>query len=178
MKKIWTIGMMLLLMSSCVKHANIYLKLSEEDAAAIPYREGQTVKFLNQDGDTVTYEVTRDEIYPYNGEQYINAIHGGDVMHPAPHSTECYARTVILYEQSYANHMCFTVKPGKEFSFYFISNEGELNLDMYLPSVSSYTINGIDYEHVHHELLYDWYYNEEFGLLSFTKGDFSITRIP
>ena len=187
MKKIWTIGMMLLLMSSCVKHADIYLKLSEKDAAAIPYREGQTVKFLNQDGDTVTYQLVRDEIYPYNGEQYINAIHGGDVMHPAPHSTECYARTVILYEQSYANHMCFTVKPGKEFSFYFISNEGELNLDMYLPSVSSYTINGIDYEHVHHEilyshftgeLLYDWYYNEEFGLLSFTKGDFSITRIP
>ena len=127
MKKIWTIGMMLLLMSSCVKHADIYLKLSEEDAAAIPYREGQTVKFLDQNGDTVTYEVTRDEIYPYNGEQYINAIHGGDVMHPAPHSTECYAHTVILYEQSYANHMCFTVKPGKEFSFYFISNEGELN---------------------------------------------------
>mgnify|MGYP007122060774 FL=1 len=153
MKKIWTIGMMLLLMSSCVKHADIYLKLSEEDAAAIPYREGQTVKFLNQDGDTVTYQLVRDEIYPYNGEQYINAIHGGDVMHPAPHSTECYARTVILYEQSYANHMCFTVKPGKEFSFYFISNEGELNLDMYLPSVSSYTINGIDYEHVHHEIL-------------------------
>jgi len=27
-------------------------------------------------------------------------------------------------------------------------------------------------------LLYDWYYNEEFGLLSFTKGDFSLTRIP
>ena len=124
MKKIWTIGMMLLLMSSCVKHADIYLKLSEEDAAAIPYREGQTVKFLNQDGDTVTYEVTREDTYPYNYEQYNNAIHGGDVMHPAPHSTECYARTVILYEQSYANHMCFTVKPGKEFSFYFISNEG------------------------------------------------------
>ena len=187
MKKIWTIGMMLLLMSSCVKHADIYLKLSEEDAAAIPYRDGQTVKFLNQDGDTVTYEVTRDEIYPYNGEQCINAIHGGDVMHPAPHSTECYARTVILYEQSYANHMCFTVKPGKEFSFYFISNEGELNLDMYLPSVSSYTINSIDYEHVHHEilyshftgeLLYDWYYNEEYGLLYFEKGNFSLTRIP
>ena len=187
MKKIWTIGMMLLLMSSCVKHADIYLKLSEEDAAAIPYREGQTVKFLDQNGDTVTYEVTRDEIYPYNGEQYINAIHGGDVMHPAPHSTECYARTVILYEQSYANHMCFTVKPGKEFSLYFISNEGELNLDMYLPSVSSYTINGIDYEHVHHEilysqftgeLLYDWYYSEELGLLYFKKGDFSLTRIP
>ena len=187
MKKLLILGMTLLMMSSCVKHAQVYLLLSEEEAAAIPYQMGQTVKFLNQNGDTVTYEVTREDTYPYNYEQYINAIHGGDVMHPAPHSTECYARTVILYEQSYANHMCFTVKPGKEFSFYFISNEGELNLDMYLPSVSSYAINGIEYEGVHHEilysqytgeLLYDWYYNEEFGLLYFEKGSFSLTRIP
>lgn len=184
MKKIWTIGMMLLLMSSCVKHANIYLKLSDEDAAAIPYREGQTVKFLNQDGDTLSYQLVRDEIYPYNGEQYINAIIGGDVMHPAPHSTECYARTVILIcEEWNGKRLCFTARPEKEFSFY--SDGLDLNISL-LPN-GPCTINGIDYEHVHHEilysqytgeLLYDWYYNEEFGLLSFTKGDFSITRIP
>ena len=187
MKKLLIMSMMLMIMSACVKHPDIYVKLSEEDAAAIPYEMGQTVKFLDQNGDTVTYQVTRDETYPYNYEQYINAIHGGDVMHPAPQATECYARTVILYEQSYANHLSFTVKPGKEFAFYFISNAGELNLDMNLSSTSTYTINGIDYEHVHHEilyshytgeLLYDWYYNEELGLLSFQKGDFSLTRIP
>ena len=186
MKKTMMIGMTLLMMSSCIKHADIYTLLSDADAAAIPYEQGQTVKFLDQNGDTVTYQVERDVIYPYNDGQYINAIHGGDVMHPAHHSVECYARTVNLCEQSYANHFCFTVKPGKEFSFYFISSEGELNLDMYLPSNNSYTINGIDYERVHHEilyshytgeLLYDWYYNEEFGLLYFQKGEFSLTRI-
>ena len=155
MKKIWTIGMMLLLMSSCVKHADIYLKLSEEDAAAIPYREGQAVKFLNQDGDTVTYEVTRDEIYPYNGEQYINAIHGGDVMHPAPHSTECYARTVILYEQL----MNYSIDTLKQM---IIDDDPFIE---FFSATDNYN-------------LYDWYYNEEFGLLYFEKGDFSLTRIP
>ena len=181
------IGMTLLLMSSCVKHANPYLKLSDADAAAIPYQMGQTVKFLDQNGDTVTYEVIRDETYPYNYEQYNTAIAGGDVMHPAPQSTECYARTVNLREQSYANRMSFTVKPGKEFSFCFISSQGKLDIDMYLPSDNTYTIDGIDYERVHHEILYsqytgeliyDWYYNEEFGLLYFQKGEFSLTRIP
>ena len=188
MKKILMIGMMLLLMSSCVKHAQIYMLLSDEDAAAIPYEMGQTVKFLDQNGDTITYQVTRDVIYPYNDEQYINALNGGDVMHTAHHSIECYARTVNLtHEQSYANRLCFTVKPGKEFSFCFGGGINNLDLDMSLLTNGPYTINGIDYEGVHHEilysqytgeLLYDWYYNEEFGLLYFKKGDFSLTRIP
>lgn len=188
MKKLLMIGMTLFMMSSCIKHANIYMLLSDEDAAAIPYEMGQTVKFLDQNGDTISFQVTRDVTYPYNGEQYINALNGGDVMHPAHHSIECYARTVNLTEgQSYANRLCFTVRPEKEFSFCFGYGENGINLDMYLPSNSSYTINGIDYERVHHEILYsqftgeliyDWYYNEEFGLLYFQKGDFSLTRIP
>lgn len=181
------IGLTLLMMSACVKHPDIYMLLSDEDAAAIPYEQGQTVKFLDQNGDTVTYQVERDETYPYNYEQYNNALYGGDVMNPTPHSVECYARTVNLREQSNANQLSFTVKPGKEFSFCFLSSEGELNLDMYLPSNDSYTNDVDSYEHVHHEilysqytgeLLYDWYYNEESGLIYFKKGDFSLTRIP
>ena len=189
MKKIIImIGMMLFLMSSCIKHANLYVKLSDDDAAAIPYQMGQTVKFLNQNADTVTYTVMRDVIYPYNDEQYINALGGGDVMHPAYHSIECYARTVSLIQgQSFANRLCFTVMPGKEFSFCFGYGDNGINLDMSLLANGPCSINGIDYEHVHHEILYsqftgeliyDWYYNEEFGLLYFQKGDFSLTRIP
>lgn len=188
MKKIFILSMMLLMMSSCVKHAQIYMLLSDEDKAAIPYEIGQTLKFLNQNGDTVIYKVTRDVIYPYNGDQYINALNGGDVMHPAHNSIECYARTVNLTcEQSFANRLCFTVRPEKEFSFCFGGGMDELNLDMSLLTNGPCTIDGINYEYVHHEILYsqytgeliyDWYYNEELGLLSFTKGDFSITRIP
>lgn len=188
MKKLIMISMILLIASSCVKHPDIIRKLSEEDAAAIPYHEGQTVKFLDQNGDTLTYHVTRDVIYPYNDEQYINAINDADVMHPAHHSIECYARTVNLkIEQTYKNRLCFTVRPKKEFTFNFGFGSDGMDLEMYLLPNTSCTINGFDYENVHHEilysqytgdLLYDWYYNEEFGLLYFTKGDFSLTRIP
>jgi len=188
MKKIILFCATLLMMSACVKHADIYMLLSNEDAAAIPYKMGQTVKFLDQNGDTITYQVTRDETYPYNGEQYINALNGGDVMHPAHHSIECYARTVNLtHEQSFANRLCFTVRPEKEFSFCFGSGMNALDMDMSLLTNGPCTVNGINYEGVHHEILYsqftgeliyDWYYNEEFGLLYFQKGDFSLTRIP
>lgn len=184
MKKIVFIGMTLLLMGSCVKHADISLKLSEEDAAAIPYREGQTAKFINQDGDTLSYQLVRDEIYAYNAGQYNNAISGGSVMTPAPHSTECYARTVILIcEEWNGQRLCFTARPERMFSFY---SDG-IDLDISLWPYNTCTINGIDYEYVHHEilysqftgeLLYDWYYNKEFGLLYFKKGDFSLTRVP
>ena len=193
MKKILIMSMMLLMMSACVKHPDIFVKLSDTDAAAIPYEQGQSVKFLDQNGDTVTYQVTRDVIYPYNNDQYNNALNGGDVMHPAHHSIECYARTVNLNicEPSYtfSRRLCFTVKPEKEFSFCYGSGFGEdgINLDMSLLTNGPCTVNGIDYEHVHHEilysqytgeLLYDWYYNEEYGLLYFKKGDSSLTRIP
>ena len=184
MKKILFIGMMLLMMSSCVKHADISLKLSDEDAAAIPYREGQTVKFLNQDGDTLSFQLVRDEIYPYDAGQYNNALNGGDLMHSDSHSTECYARTVILIcEEWNGKRLCFTARPERMFSFY---SDG-IDLDISLWPYNTCTINGIDYEYVHHEilysqftgeLLYDWYYNKEFGLLYFQKGDCSLTRIP
>ena len=188
MKKLLILNMMLVMMSSCVKHPDIFVKLSENDAAAIPYEMGQTVKFLDQNSDTVTYQVMRDVTYPYNEEQYINALNGGDVMHPAHHSVECYARTVNLTrEQSYDKRLCFTVRPGKEFSFCFSFGNNGLDLDMILSPNDSYTNDGNVYEDVHHEILYsqytgeliyDWYYSEELGLLYFKKGDFSLTRIP
>ena len=121
MKKLLILGMTLLMMSSCVKHAQVYMLLSEEEAAAIPYQMGQTVKFLNQNGDTITYEVTRDVTYPYNSDQYLNAINGGDVMHLERYNYNCYARTVILTTdgQPYNNRFCFTIRPEKDFTFSF-----------------------------------------------------------
>lgn len=189
MKKLLILGMTLLMMSSCVKHAQVYLLLSEEEAAAIPYQMGQTVKFLNQNGDTVTYEVTRDVTYPYNDEQYINAINGGDVSHLERYNYSCYARTVILTTdgQPYNNRFCFTIRPEKDFTFSFRFGDQEFDLEGSLYTNSPCSINGDNYESVHHqilysqytgELIYDWYYNEDLGLLYFQKGDFSLTRVP
>lgn len=190
MKKLLILGMTLLMMSSCVKHAQVYLLLSEEEAAAIPYQMGQNVNFINQNGDTLTYSVTRDVTYPYNSDQYINAINGGDVMHPERYNYNCYARTVILTTegQPYKNRLCFTIRPEKDFTFSFGDQEFDLEGSLFTNGPSNIsTINGDNYESVHHqilysqytgELIYDWYYNEEFGLLYFQKGDFSLTRIP
>ena len=184
MKKLVIIGIILLLASSCVKHPNIILKISEEEAAAIPYELGQTVKFLNQDGDTLSFQVLRDQTYPYNGEQYYNAIFGGDVYHPSRYY--CYARTVVL-DREEGGILGFTILPQKEFYFFYFVNGSNFELNCHLSPNSSYQINNTNYEQVHHEILcsqdsdetlYDWYYSEELGLLYFKKGNFSLTRIP
>jgi len=178
MKKIIVICMVLMAMSACKKE-NDYVPLSEEDAAAIPYQMGQTVKFLNQDNDTVVFKVTYDQTYlsDFNDE-----IHVLDFSAPGVYY---YTRTVELSSETYPSFIYFTVYPEKGMCFNW-NNELVISCD--LPSsYENVPINGIGYEFVHHEklynqytgeMLYDWYYNEEYGLLYFEKGDVSLTRIP
>ena len=158
MKKIIVICMVLLAMSACKKENNFTL-LAEEEAAAIPYQMGQTVKFLNQDNDTVVFQVTWDQTNPS-------------------------VRDVELSCETYPSFMGFSILPGKELSFNW-NNELVISCD--LPSsYESVTVGGLNHEFVHREklynqytgeLLYDWYYCEEHGLLYFTNVDFSLTRI-
>ena len=54
------------LMTSCVKEPTILRRLPAEDAAAIPYQKGQTVDFVNENGDTLTFTVTYDETKPFS----------------------------------------------------------------------------------------------------------------
>ena len=185
MKKFILIGIAILMMSSCVKHPDIYVKLTEEDTAAIPYQMGQTVKFLDHNGDTLAFQVIRDITYPYNGEQNYYAIHDGNVFQPSCYY--CYARTVVLTCNQNGKRLGFTILPKKEFVFYFGSNGSNFDLNCHLLPNNTYTFDNTDYADAHHEILYsqfsgelmyDWYYNEEFGLLYFQKGDFSLTRIP
>lgn len=182
MKKIIMICMVLLAISSC-KKGNDYVPLSEEDVAAIPYQMGQTVKFLNQDNDTVVCQVTWDETHlsDYNYDHN----YGTETLDFGSPGVYCYTRTVELTSETYPSFISFTIYPEK--GMYFNWNN-ELVISCDLPSsYENVTINSIDYELVHHEKLYnqytgeklyDWYYNEEFGLLYFEKGDFSLTRIP
>ena len=74
MEKLLSICMMIVMATSCVKHPTIILKVSDEESTAIPYQMGQNVKFVDQNGDTLTYKVTRDITYPYSGEQSYYAI--------------------------------------------------------------------------------------------------------
>lgn len=184
MKKILIICTTLIMMSSCIEHAHIYRKLSNEDAAAVPYQMGQKVDFVNQDGDTLTYEVIFDDTYPYDQDRYYLRTHEGTGKIPKD-DYYCYARTVILECEQNSHSLGFTILPDKELVFYYgydIDFEG--SLQSYQPHVS---IDGINYTNVHHEILYsqytgqliyDWYYNEAFGLLFVQYNDQSLTRIP
>lgn len=184
MKKLLIICTTLIMMSSCIEHAHIYRKLSDEDAAAIPYQLGQRVDFLNQDGDTLTYEAVFDDTYPYDQDRFFSRTHEGIGTIPKD-DYYCYARTVILECEQNNHSLGFTICPDKELIFYYgydIDLGG--SLWSYQPSAS---LNGYNYSNVHHEILYsqytgqliyDWYYNEAFGLLFIQYYDQSLTLIP
>ena len=183
MKKMIIICMALLAMSACSKQ-NDYVTLTDEEAAAIPYQMEQIVKFLNPDNDTVVCQVTWDQTHPSNGYDYYNN-YGSDSLYYGIPMDYCYARTVDLTCDTYPFFISFTILPGKVIYFNW-HNELVISREL-LPADETFSINGITYEHVTHDrlynqytgaMLYDWYYNEKFGLLYFEKGDFSLTRIP
>ena len=182
MKKLLIFCTTLIMMSSCVKHANIYMKLNDEDAAAIPYQMDQTVDFVDQSGDTLTYKVTYDETYPYDIDRYYNRLGPDDK--PYYDNYSCYARTVILDCDWNGSSLGFTVLPEKEIYFYFGT---DIDLNGSLLNPAPYTVEGADYENVLHgilysqdtgELIYEWAYNEEYGLIQVKYYDKSLTRVP
>ncbi|MBR3699253.1 MAG: hypothetical protein IKM85_07000 [Bacteroidales bacterium] len=92
MKKVIYFCTMLFMMGSCVQYPDIFMLLSNEDAAAIPYQMDQKVSFVNQNGDTLAYQVVYDETYPYDADRYYSY---ESKMQPRQ-DYFCYARTVIL----------------------------------------------------------------------------------
>lgn len=183
MKKTFIICMAFLAICSCSKQTDL-TPLPEEDAAAIPYQMEQTVKFLNQDNDTVICKVSADWIHPSDGYDYYHN-YGADTLYFGMPRDYCYARTVDLESETYPFFVSFTILPEKE--LYFNWHHELVICRELLPTDETFSINGTTYEHVTHDrlynqytgaMLYDWYYNENFGLLYFEKGDFSLTRIP
>jgi hypothetical protein len=147
---------------------------------------GQTVKFLNEDNDTLVFQVVRDEMYPSHTHTFDETDYGMETITVNYY----YVRDVDLADVSGNIKLSFSISnydnsPEKELNFRW---NGNFVLGCELSS-SNETISIEDhlYEHAHHErlynqytgeMLYDWYYSEEFGLLYFKKGDFSLTRIP
>lgn len=180
MKKVIYFCTMLFMMGSCVQYPDIFMLLSNEDAAAIPYQMDQKVSFVNQNGDTLAYQVVYDETYPYDADRYYSY---ESKMQPRQ-DYFCYARTVILECAETGERLGFTVCPQKELSVYY-GNEIDMNGSL-LQAADSYTLDGIEYEHVLQqilysqytgELIYNWYYNEEFGLIYFKYYDQSLTLL-
>jgi hypothetical protein len=168
------------LMASCVKEPTIYLRLPDEDAAAIPYQTGQMLNFIDQDGDTLLYIVTYDETKPFSDDYWDYA---EDSKMSIIQQPWCYARTVQLrcYSDSTTTRMMFTVLPDK--IFYFNWNY-QINIPYYDLNGATETVevNGETYENVHvssysGDFWHVWYYSEEVGLIAVKNEGHSLTLV-
>ena len=183
MKKIMIFCMMLMVMSACVEHAEIYKLLPASEAALIPYQMGQTVSFTNQNGDTLAFSVVLDETHLFDGENYNP--YGDEKMHYLPQNY-CYARSVNLECERTSDKLSFTIVPGKElFAFW----NRDLLIDCFFTynPAETVTIDGTTYNQVHSgilyssqtgELLFEWHYSAEYGLISAKFGGKSLTLLP
>lgn len=183
MKKILIFCMTLLVMSACVEEPDIYKLLPAEEAALIPYQMGQTVSFLDQNGDTLAYTVVLDETHLFDGEYYNP--YGYEKMKFIP-KDYCYARSVNLECEQTGAKFSFMIVPGTEL---FVFWDRDLLIDCVLAynPAETVTIGGTTYNQVHSgilyssqtgELLYEWHYNAEYGLIAAKYGGRSLTMIP
>ena len=174
------------LMTSCVKEPRILRLLPAEDAAAIPYYTGQTVNFMDENGDTLTFNVTYDETKPFSEDCWGD--YADDSRLSIIRQPWCYARTVVLRRDadSSIHELLFTIIPDKYLYFRW-------NYEMSLPylnlndTTETVEMNGVTYENVHVSQYYDpangelyhlWYYNEEAGLIAAKNREHSLILIP
>ena len=172
------------LMTSCVKEPTILRRLTAEDAAAIPYHTEQTVNFLNENGDTLTFTVTYDETKPFSEDFWEYPY---DAKMSFTRQPWCYARTVQLCckSDSITQTMIFTVVPEKYlyYCWNYVMDLPYINLKGETETVE---VDGVTYENVHFSQYYDtqtgelwhlWYYSEEVGLIVVKNEGHSLTLV-
>ena len=186
--------------ASCVKEPQIYRRLTDEEAAIVPYQMGQTVTFLNENGDTLCLTVVHDTTfvaYYYYDSRYYNPSAKMSIE-PRPYF---YAREVVL--QSPPEDSCLLrclVAPDKvvsvslekrslyEDDYYYWNGILCRTLPLNDLATTTFTIGETTYENVHVDqgsymvdttnMFYAWYYSETEGLLSAKHGEHSLTLIP
>ncbi len=191
---------LLAVMASCVKEPQIYRRLTDEEAAIVPYQMGQTVTFLNENGDTLCLTVVHDTTfvaYYYYDSRYYNPSAKMSIE-PRPYF---YAREVVL--QSPPEDSCLLrclVAPEKvvsvslekrslyEDDYYYWNGILCRTLPLNDLATTTFTIGETTYENVHVDqgsymvdttnMFYAWYYSETEGLLSAKHGEHSLTLIP
>ena len=187
-------------MASCVKEPQIYRRLTDEEAAIVPYQMGQTIRMLNQDDDTLCFTVVHDTTYvayDYYDSRY-NPF-GKMSIEPRPYF---YAREVVL--QSPPEDSCLLrciVAPEKvvtvtyeklrlfqDRDFYYWHTILGRTLPLNDLATTTLTIGETTYENVHVDqgsymadtamVSYAWYYSDQLGLLSAKDRGFSLTLLP
>ena len=187
-------------MASCVKEPQIYRRLTEEEAAIVPYQMGQTIRMLNQDDDTLSFTVVHDTTYvAYNYDDYRYHPYGKMSIEPRPYF---YAREVVL--QSPPEDSCLLrciVAPEKVVTVTYEELRLYQDRDFYywhtilgrtlplgeLPT-KSITIGDTTFDNVYYDegsstwndggSSWAWYYSEQYGLLSAKYGGNTLTLLP
>ena len=172
------------IMTSCVKEPTILRRLPAEDAAAIPYQKGQTLDFVNENGDTLTFTVVYDEMKPFSIDYWDYA---DDLKMEIIQQPWCYARTVVLTCQavSTSQDLIFTVIPEKYLYFRWNYELEIANIDLN-GTTETITVDSMTYENVrvdaytnpYGDYFHLWYYNEEVGLIAVKDQNYSLTLVP
>jgi hypothetical protein len=186
-------------MASCVKEPQIYRRLTEEEAAIVPYQMGQTIRMLNQDNDTLCFTVVHDTTFVSNDRYDPRYNPSGKKIEPRPYF---YAREVVL--QSPPEDSCLLrciVAPEKvvtityekfllfqDRDFYYWHTLLGRTLPLNDLATTTVTIGETTYEDVHVDqgsymadttmVSYAWYYSEQLGLIAAKQGGNSLTLLP
>ena len=189
-------------MASCVKEPQIYRRLTEEEAAIVPYQMGQTIRMRNQIGDTLSFTVVHDTTYVaynyydprYNPSEKMSIeprpyFYAREVVLQSPPEDSCLLRCIVAPEKvvtvSFEKLRLFQDNHGNFYSWH-------TRLGRTLPlndlPTTTFTIGETTYENVHvdrgsymsssNEVSYAWYYSEQHGLLAAKHGEHSLTLIP
>ena len=173
------------IMTSCVKEPTILRRLPAEDAAAIPYQKGQTLDLKNENGDTLTFTVTYDEMKPFSEDNW--SFNNYDAKMSIIRQPWCYARTVVLacHTDSASQDLIFTVIPEKYLYFRWNYELEIVDINLH-GATETVEVNGMTYENVRvdshtnptGEYFHLWYYNEEVGLIAVKNQSHSLTLVP
>ena len=138
----------LIALSSCYQEADIIRKLTDEEAAVIPYEKDQVVKFIDQNDDTIVMTVTSDVICRAYGYDFD---YESKMIEPDPY---CYMRYVMLTatNENSAQSIELCAFPEKKIRITFsITSEWYIQQIFGLQGMTpqTLTLNGVDYDSVY-----------------------------
>ena len=186
-------------MTSCVKEPQIYRRLTTEEAAIVPYRMGESIRMLNQDGDTLCFTVVSDTtVLSYD---YFENFYNPDAKMKYEPQPYFYMREVVLQSQpedscllhcrvapdrvvtiSYEEIRINTSYIENPYTYWYTVFGRILSLnDLH---TTTFTLGDTTYENVYvdegsnNSLSWTWYYSEQYGLLAAKHGEHSLMLIP
>ncbi len=191
-------------MASCVKEPQIYRKLTAVESAAIPYQMGQTLQFVDQDGDTLCFTVVSDTTFvadsyderDYNPNQAKMEIiprpyfYMREVVLQGPPEDSCLLRCIVAPEKvvsiSYEIFAHDVDIHGNPINYWHTVLGRSLPLSK-LPT-GSFSLGETVFENVYYDEgsyswndnggSWAWYYSEQAGLLSAKDRGISLTLVP